>query len=322
MHRLRPIRRRLRPRLAARTLRAVEAAFWFLLVVAIGVGGTTALAGLPKLAGLLAPRSLFAAEARSEPKLGLPWASVMLAPFAAPASAAPPAPRLPAIAIVIDDMGSDAAINRRAMALPRAVALSFLPYPVETPMLAREGAISGHDILVHVPMQAESGGENPGPMALRLDLPPTENVRRLDWALARVPGYIGINNHEGSAFTQNRAALVPVAEALYDRHLFFFDSRTTPLSQVVPVARAFGVPSAARDVFLDDVQSEDAIGVQLTRLEKEARVHGVAIAIGHPHAVTMAVLSRWCANLRGYRLVPIADAIRMKTEREMNVAVR
>ena len=318
MFRLRPIRKNAK---ASRSLRGVEAAFWFVLALAIGLGGSSALSGLPRLGELLLTGDQFAAEARSEPKTN----SVTLTFFglmqsrAVPDAANVPPPAI-AIAIVIDDMGSDVARDRRAIALPRAVALSFLPYPEETSMLAREGARAGHEILVHVPMQAEDD-ENPGPMALRIDQPPQEVVRRLQWALSRVPGFAGINNHMGSRFTEDRAALVPVAEALHDRRVFFLDSRTSAASQVVPVARAFGVPSAARDVFLDDVQNPDAVAAQLALLQKDARAGGVAIAIGHPHEVTLGVLTRWCANLKGFRLVPVSVAIRMKTERETSMSL-
>ena len=326
MFRLRTIRKK--PPLAVHALRGAEVAFWLMLALAVGVGGYGALDGLPGLGGLVSPGNPFAAEARGKPQFSTlvllgptPGTKApLLFPRDTQEGTAPRAGRLAAIAIVIDDMGNDAANDRRAIALPRAVALSFLPYPDGTQVLAREGARAGHDILAHVPMQAEGAGVDPGPMALRLDLPGEENTRRLEWALSRVPGYVGINNHEGSAFTQDRRALLPVAEALADRRVFFFDSRTTPNSQVVPVARAFGVPSAARDVFLDDVQTAQAVEGQLARLEALARRGGVAIAIGHPHAVTLDVLTRWCASLKGYRLIPLAGAIGMKTQKEMSLA--
>ena len=74
----------------------------------------------------------------------------------------------PRIAIVIDDLGADVVHTRRAIALPQAVALAFLPYPRITPTLAREAGRAGHEVLVHVPMQAV-GAQNPGPMALQPD---------------------------------------------------------------------------------------------------------------------------------------------------------
>ena len=58
------------------------------------------------------------------------------------------------------------------------------------------------------------GPQKPGPMALMTTLPPEENVRRLEWALDRVPGYSGVNNHEGSRFTADADALAPVMDQL------------------------------------------------------------------------------------------------------------
>jgi hypothetical protein len=330
MFRLRPIRRK--AGIDPRALRGAEAAFWFVLALAFTLGGQSALSGLPRLVGMLLPKHAFAAEARDQVPTHV---TSLKLPGLAPSSFTPQvlypvvehpfpewmrASRLPAVAIVIDDLGADDAAAHQAIALPQAVALSFLPYPEPTPALAREAEQAGHDVIVHVPMQAE-GEADPGPMALRLDLPAEENLRRLDWALARVPGFAGINNHEGSAFTPDRAALLPVVEALADRHVFFFDSRTTAASQVVPVARAFGVPSAARDVFLDDVVTPAAIAAQLAELTRLARTNGVAIAIGHPRALTLDMLARWCAAPPGLRLVRLSQAIRMKTEREIGVSL-
>ncbi len=324
---------RIRPNPRAR--RGLEVVFWITFTLALGVGGPSALAGLPNLADVITPTGVLEAQASAE------WQDIVVQPLsrvvishvvaaaAAPApekfvSAAPVPPParprpLPVIGLVIDDMGGDVVQNRRAIALPKDVSLSFLPYPDATPRLAEEAHQAGHEILVHVPMEAPSDRDGSLKQALRRALPAEENVRRLEWALSRVPEHAGINNHEGSVFTADRLALIPVAEALYGRGLFFLDSRTTPLSQVVPVARAFGVPSSDRDVFLDDDQSPPAVEAQLRELEKVARSQGVAIAIGHPHAATLEIVTRWCANLKGYRLVPVSAAIRLKTEWEMGV---
>ena len=49
----------------------------------------------------------------------------------------------PVIAICIDDLGEDLAGTDRAMALPKQVALSFLPFAETTPFLARSGRAQG-----------------------------------------------------------------------------------------------------------------------------------------------------------------------------------
>jgi len=319
MLRLKPIRRAKRRGIPRDVRRIADAAFCAVLALAVGLTMERVVSGVPQLVAAFVPHDTMSAQAAVPPSATDAPLSLRQDDDVAlrqardgdePALAGPPR-----IAIVIDDLGADIVHTRRAIALPQAVALAFLPYPESTPTLAREAGRGGHEILVHVPMQA-IGAQNPGPMALSPSLAPDENIQRLDWGLARVPGFIGINNHEGSLFTANRAALVPVIEHLADRHVFFFDSRTTADSEVVSVARAFGVASAARDVFLDDVQTIDAVDAELRMLEARARDNGVAIAIGHPHEITLDAIAYWTAHQSGFELVPLSEAIRLKTERE------
>ena len=231
------------------------------------------------------------------------------------------APRRPVIAICIDDLGEDLAGTDKAMALPREVALSFLPYADSTPFLAQAAGRRGHLVLAHVPMQALNG-RDPGPMGLKPGMTADEIARRLGWNLARVPGLVGINNHEGSRFTADAQALAPVMATLRARHLFFFDSRTGPQSAVTAAARTAGVRTAARDIFLDDDQNPNAISAELEMLAREARRSGVAIAIGHPHDATLRLLAAWLAQDHGVTLVPLDEAIRLKAERGAAIAMR
>ncbi len=227
----------------------------------------------------------------------------------------------PVIAICIDDLGEDLAGTDKAMMLPRDVALSFLPYADDTPFLARSAARRGHLVLAHVPMQALSDVD-PGPETLSKGMGALEIARRLGWNLSRVPGLVGINNHEGSRFTADAAALAPVMATLKARHLFFFDSRTGPASGVSQAAARAGVMSAGRDVFLDDDRSPAAVAAQLDRLVREAKRNGVAIAIGHPHDTTLRLLSDWLKKDHGVTLVPLDEAIKMKAARQVDLAAR
>ena len=224
------------------------------------------------------------------------------------------APRA-AIAICIDDLGEDLAGTDKAMALPQEVALSFLPFAETTPFLAEAANRKGHLVLAHVPMQP-LGGKDAGPMGLKTGMAQDELARRLGWNLARVPGLVGINNHEGSRFTADAAALAPVMAGLKARHLFFLDSRTGPQSSVATAARSAGVMTASRDIFLDDDPSAASVSAALDMLAQEARRSGVAIAIGHPHEMTLKLLKAWLAQDHGVRLVPLDEAMRMKAGRE------
>ena len=324
MFRLRPIRHR--PERVRVPLRAADGVFTVLLLTAFGFGGQTAWSGAPRFMSLLFPPGLMAAQASSpSPSAHLTLAPVDAQPVVPPPveTAAVQQSKNPAIALVIDDLGEDLAGTDRAMALPAPVALSFLPFADDSRWLAPEAIWRGHEVLVHVPMETLSG-KDAGPMALTVDLPAAEVTRRLAWDLERVPGFVGINNHEGSRFTSDAAALAPVVQMLAARHVFFFDSRTAATSQVVRVSRAAGVPSAARDVFLDDDLSADAIAAQFAALEEHAKRDGIAIAIGHPHDATLTALMKWTAvaGRRGFELVPLSEAIRRKTVRETVVAGR
>jgi polysaccharide deacetylase 2 family uncharacterized protein YibQ len=340
MKRRKPIRRAGGTRMIRKSS---EAIFWLLLLLAIGVGGGRAVDGARAVATALLPSGLIAANPQDDKDANIAAPPFEPTPAVRPLVPPPSMPALrsavrqqfgeheaaaraevlvsagphasaPKIAIVIDDLGADVAATRRAIALPKNVSLSFLPYPDTTPMLAAEALAAGHQILVHVPMEPE-GNEDPGPMALETGLSAEENARRLEWAFGRVPGFSGINNHMGSRFTADRTALVLVVQALASRHAFFLDSRTTPDTQIVPLARESGVPSAGRDVFLDDETTASAVDAQIGMLEHLARAQGVAIAIGHPHAATLEVLEKWtvAARTRGYDLVTVGEAIRLKT---------
>ncbi len=321
--------------------RVPEIAFAVLFGAGLVLGGGAALAGLPKfvdatLPGMAAEADVkdefahgvahFAlpqgfSESRFAPQVLYPVSAHPLPAWLARAmvelhSGPPPALRAarPVIAICIDDLGEDLAGTDKAMALPKAVALSFLPYAETTPFLAQAAARGGHLILAHVPMEA-LGAQDPGPMVLKTGMPAGEIARRLAWDLDRVPGLVGINNHEGSRFTADAVSLAPVMAVLKARHLFFFDSRTGPSSKVGAVARDAGVMTASRDIFLDDDPGAAAVSAALDQLARQARRDGVAIAIGHPHDVTLKLLAAWLAQDHGVTLVPLDEAMRLKAMR-------
>ncbi|HTI86768.1 MAG TPA: divergent polysaccharide deacetylase family protein [Alphaproteobacteria bacterium] len=219
--------------------------------------------------------------------------------------------RIP-IAIVIDDVGLDQPRSRRAAELPPAVTLSFLPYGNAIDRQVESARGKGHEILVHVSMEADSKTVSPGPNALTVDLAPDEVAKRLDWALTRFTGYVGFNNHMGSRFTSQEPGMRVVLQEARKRGLLFLDSKTAPETVGARLSREFGVPFAARDVFLDNDMSEAAVQKQLAVLESVARRDRGAIAIGHPHDGTLTALEAWIPTLaaRGFVLVPVTALVK------------
>lgn len=206
--------------------------------------------------------------------------------------------RAPRLAIIIDDMGGDPSAARALLKLPFPLTFSVLPDQLHSAEIADEAHRRGDQVMLHLPMQFEGTVAKAEPVELRLGMPSSEVDRLLAQMLANVPHAIGVNNHEGSLATANPQLMSELMEALRRRNLFFIDSRTTAATVAFAAAEHAGVRAASRKVFLDDVESRGAVLEQLDLAARDAARDGSAIAIGHPHPVTIAALSEGLPHLQ------------------------
>ena len=229
--------------------------------------------------------------------------------FAVPANYPPNAAL---IAIVVDDLGVNVRNAARTIALQGPLTLAFMSYASNLQAQTETARAAGHELMLHVPMEPQDHAEDPGPNVLLTRLSPEENLRRLRWALGRFEGYVGVNNHMGSRFTQDEEGMELVMNELSSRGLMFLDSRTVRGSVSGRVARLYGVPFLGRDVFLDNVPVAGDVRARLHELETIARNHGRAVGIAHPHRGTLEALAAWLPGLesRGFALVPLSAFLR------------
>lgn len=220
----------------------------------------------------------------------------------------------PVIAIVIDDLGVDRARALKTVELPGPLTLSFMTYAGDLPGWVDRARRGGHEIMAHVPMEPRDPKENPGPKALTLSMSPNTVAERLAEVLDPWSGYVGINNHMGSRFTADKVRMGVVMAGLKARGLLWLDSKTAGDSVGAELARAAGVPTVERDIFIDNVQTDSEVRRELAHAEEIARTRGSAIAIGHPHDVTTKVLRQWIAGLpeRGLALAPLTEVARRR----------
>ncbi|WP_189051223.1 divergent polysaccharide deacetylase family protein [Aliidongia dinghuensis] len=252
---------------------------------------------------------------------------VLPAPHGEPAwrrNALPSAPVAgqPMIAIVIDDMGLDRKRSAEVMTLPGPLTLSFMTYADDLAKQTAVGRAHGDEIMLHMPMEPQARHVDPGPNALVTGLDDDELRRRVIWGLGRMDGFVGVNNHMGSKFTESQPGMTIVLEQLRQRGLFFLDSRTTPHSVGLATARQMGVPSVGRDVFLDNFMTDPEVARELAQTEAVARKNGVAIAIGHPHDATIAELRQWLPTVaaKGFQLVPVSAIVAHEQTQAARVA--
>ncbi len=215
------------------------------------------------------------------------------------------------IALIIDDLGNQLQQGKQAIALPGAVACSFLPHAPFTRPLARLAHAGDKEVMLHLPMQAVNHAvREPG--ELTLDMTRQQLMDALQQRLDAVPNVSGINNHKGSLLTRHPGHMAWLMQAI-SRHgaLFFVDSRTTTATVALQMANEHGVPGIERNVFLDNVRDSAAVMRQFRRLLATARANGSAVGIGHPYPETLAVLTRELPRLADYNveLVPVRRLI-------------
>ncbi len=211
----------------------------------------------------------------------------------------------PRLAIVIDDLGNDLAAGDSVISLPFPLTVSVLPHLPFSAQLSENAYRRGDQVLLHLPMQAESPGVQPERDELRVGMSAQQVRSALSGMLETVPHVVGVNNHEGSRATSDAALMAALMPALRERGLFFVDSRTTAATVAYDAAERAGLAAASRKVFLDDTPERDAIRAQLKAAAIAAVRDGSAIAIGHPHPATIAALAEDIPSLesRGIRMV-------------------
>jgi uncharacterized protein len=243
-----------------------------------------------------------------------PAAAGLAAPGAA--TDAPP-PRKALIAIVIDDLGNSLEEGRRVIALPGPVACSILPHTIDGPRIAGLAYTAGKEVLLHLPMQAVA--DMPlGSGGITLEMTESEIRTTVADDLASIPHLAGMNNHEGSLITQHPGDMAWVLQTLHTagQQFYYIDSYTSADSVAYQIAREQGVPSARRNVFLDDVNTEAAVREQWQRLVRIARHKGFALAIGHPRSATFKVLEDELPKLADANLILVSPSEIVKIQEQ------
>ena len=217
------------------------------------------------------------------------------------------------VAIVIDDFGYDGRLARRFLQIEAPLSFSVLPNGTFSRTIAGRVSQAGRELMLHLPMEPKGYPEvDPGIGALLTEMTDIELVAALRKNLDSLPNIKGVNNHMGSEFCENKEKLRLVMRELKNRGLFFVDSRTTSRTQAYRVAQEEEVPCAERNVFIDNIQSPQAVRRQLKRLIQLAKLKGEAIGIAHPHEVTLKVLKEDLPKFsnNGVELVPVSQLVR------------
>ena len=211
----------------------------------------------------------------------------------------------PKLVLIIDDVSTRRQLNS-IQATGIKITPSIFP-PSERSMTSHRLAEGLEHYMIHLPMESSSMQFNKQTKTLITTFSKEEIEARVKELRVLFPTARYINNHTGSVFTDNYAAMQTLYAVLRKEGFVFVDSRTIASTKVPRITEEFGDAYVARDVFIDNEQSVHYIHRQLQKAVTMAKKRGYAIAIGHPHKTTMKALSSAAVIFNDVELVYIDE---------------
>lgn len=216
----------------------------------------------------------------------------------------------PRVAVLLNGLGVPGAADGDIIkGLPPPVSLAYGAYGRGLQERVTKVRTAGHEVFLAIPLEPNNyPSTDPGPHALLTTLPPKDNIKRLQWAMSRYAGYIGVTNYMGAKFQSDLGSVAPVFEELKRRGLLYLAGGSTDGSVTDRVATALELEYEVADVQLDDGRMDR----QLAKLEAAAKENGTAIGVAKAAPGTVKRIADWAGSLerKGLVLVPVSAAVR------------
>ena len=195
------------------------------------------------------------------------------------------------IVLVIDDFGyRNDNISDGFLQLGVSITCAIIPGHEHTSKLAQKANAAGQEVIIHMPMESSIPTSGKEDYSIKAGMTSEEIEWRMREVLKEIPEAVGMINHQGSKVTTNGKVMSVIGTVLKKNKKYFIDSRTTPETVGEQTMRSLGVPTARRQVFLDNDSDVEKISAQLDKLVKVARKQGSALGIGHARPNTLEVL--------------------------------
>ena len=166
---------------------------------------------------------------------------------------------IPPVVIIIDDFGyTSGALLQEFASLPPEIVFAVLPDLPQTQRSAQLAAQHGHEVIIHVPMEATGNRTSPGERYIRAGMSAETIQGMLTDFHRQIPMAIAANNHMGSSATADPDLMNPFLDHMNELGLFFIDSAVSTNRLSYNLAKQKGQRSYRRDIFLDVPDNTDA----------------------------------------------------------------
>lgn len=216
------------------------------------------------------------------------------------------------MAIVIDDFGYSKEPIGAFVMIDRPLTFAVLPYHPFSNEAAARGLSSGHQIMLHLPMEPLARAEQSEKSTITLAMSDEEIQDVTRKAIQTIPGLIGVNNHQGSRATADKRVMKVVLGQLKANSLFFLDSRTNGQSVGAESARQMGVRTGENELFIDNSDDVGAVKAKLRTAQDMAIHHGSVTVIGHARMNTATAVREMIPELEasGIKLVFVSQTMK------------
>jgi hypothetical protein len=202
------------------------------------------------------------------------------------------------IALILDDAGYNIELAKEIASLPYNITLSIIPFTEHDGETAKLLKKHNKEVFLHLPMEPKSYPEtDPGKGAIFRNTPETLLKIIIDEDFQRIGKIDGVNNHMGSAFTEDAAKLRQMFKYLKNYTSTFIDSRTSKDSVAYDICKEYFSKCGINNIFIDNLDSHEYIKEKIDKgislLEKQDTV----IMIGHLRPTTVNVLKSYLPEI-------------------------
>lgn len=217
------------------------------------------------------------------------------------------------IALIIDDFGyHNSEIVDEFLTLNIPLTISIIPGLEFSVQIAEQAVLYKKDVLIHLPMEPLDEPIEDHGFTLLTSQSDVQILERIKHACEVFPAAVGLNNHQGSKAMADKRIVKILMDELKRQQIFFIDSRTCKNTLGYTLAKRANVPTAKRDVFIDNEDDEKQIQDQILKLATKARKQGAAIGIGHVRPGTLSALKKTIEEfqLLGFQFVYVSQLVK------------
>ena len=212
------------------------------------------------------------------------------------------------VAVIVDDCGADMTTVRALLNTGLPFSYAILPDKEFSSDVLEMVKSRGKMPMLHLPMEPLSrSAMSEGNRTIMTNTSAATQQALVRKHLQSLPGVIGVNNHQGSKATADKATMQAVLQVLKKENVFFVDSRTNSASIARDMAKQMGVATARNDIFLDNSSNVEDIRKQIYKAFAMAEKNGSAIAICHARKNTAKCWQMYAEDFKksGITFVPV-----------------